>query len=518
MPETSILIVDNHVEYAETLARLARDNGWSAITASSGDEALQVLQTNKVDILASDYVMGDGINGAELIRRAMAFKPDLYSIVFTGYYNSRRAYAIRSLEVGASAYLAKDAEIYERFPEAIRRGIQAMTLSRIGRSLLDLTEEREILTLALHSIARIAHFDGCCLAVRGDGHRCRVEQAFDLGTRTDLPQTDITDPDSAYRYAIDEQHAYFPPLFAPAGKNLLPFLPGAKSIVVVPLTLKGGERGALGVEHGEENRLGIEDLRFLNQIASWVSLAMERLTQQERLQVEKERSVERRDLLARAALHEIKNPLNNLSTAVQVAAERVDPETRTALLDNVTRINRAVNTVLRPLIRDENSPREALPVDGIIQDAVARFRLYHPSDTMRLTEAIAPALPRIVGHRAMLVSALVNVLENGAKATETASRPPEIRLSAMYVSARDRVEVVVNDNGCGIPRDLIDRVFDYGVTSQKQEGHTGYGLAFTKDIVGLSGGQISVRSTGEGTTFTLSFPVGRDEQAAAEGR
>jgi signal transduction histidine kinase/FixJ family two-component response regulator len=512
----TILVVDDDVLALDFLASRLSAEGWSTRKAKSGEEALNILQAEPIDILVSDFLMNPGIDGSVLVDRAVAFKPDLYSIIFTSYYDNRQN-AIKSLEAGVAAFLEKTSQLPDQLTAAVRRGIQTITLTGIGRQLLELNREEDILDLIVESLARVKDFDGCCLAVRGRQQICRVERAVDFRTGAELDHHDIEKVDSAYRYVIETERAYFPPFFVPAERTLLPFVSDSKSIAVVPLVLKAGEKGALGIEHRDANRLGIEDLRFLNQIASWVSLAMARLTQRERVRIEEERAREGRDLLARMVLHEIKNPLNNLATAVQVAVEGLPPETRKTLLDNVGRINQALNDRIRPLIRGENSPPETIEIARVIQEAVSRFRHYHPAGATSLLEQVSPALPTIVGNRAMLVSALVNLLENGATATESTGRPSEIRVTADYVKARDQVEVVVNDNGRGIPAHLIERVFDYGVTTGDGNEHSGYGLAFTKDVVSLSGGQISVGSKeGHGTTFKISFPAGRSPRASVQ--
>lgn len=511
MSTITILIVDDEVLPRDYLAERLSKEGWTIQKAKSGEEALKVLQAEPIDILVSDFRMPPGIDGSELVNQAVAFKPDLYSIIVTSYYNERDN-VMKSLEAGVAAFLEKTPD---QLTAAVRRGIQTITLTRIGRQLLELNREEDILDLIVESLARVKDFDGCCLAVRGRQQICRVERAVDFRTGTELDHNEIDNADSAYRYVIESGHAYFPPFFVSAERTLRPFVADSNSIAVVPLVLKAGEKGALGIEHRDPNRLGIEDLRFLNQIASWVSLAMGRLTQLERVRMEEERAREGRDLLARMVLHEIKNPLNNLATAVQVAAEGLPPEAQKMLLDNVGRINQALNDRIRPLIRGENSPPETIEIGRVIQEAVSRFRHYHPAEATSLLEQVSPALPTIVGNRAMLVSALVNLLENGATATESSGRPSEIRVTADYVKARDQVEVVVNDNGRGIPTDLIERVFDYGVTTGDGTEHSGYGLAFTKDVVSLSGGQISVSSReGQGTIFKVSFPADRSTRAS----
>jgi signal transduction histidine kinase/ActR/RegA family two-component response regulator len=506
MSATTVLIVDDEPHVVELLASRMSNEGWIIHTAWSGEEAVRILQKEPIEILASDFSMPN-MTGAELVNHALALKPEIYSIIFTGYGD--RDFAVRALEAGVSAFIDKTADTEDNLRAAIKRGIQIITLTRFGRKLLEIDEEESVLDLMVESLARIKEFDGCCLAVREGRETYRVERAVDFKTGNELEHERIEEKDSAYRYVIRERTPYLPPLLAPEGPVLRPFVAGSKSIAVVPLTLKGGEKGALGIEHREENRLTIEDLRFLNQVAYWVTLAMEKLTQQERALLERERSKERGDLLARAAFHDIKNPLMILVLAVQSAAERLPDDIRQSLLENIGRINSAVNKILRPAIRGEKSRPEDVDVAEVIREATSNFRLTHPEDHVQFIENVSPALPTIVGHRAMLVSAMLNLLENGATATARTGRPAEMRLSANYVIARDQVEIVVKDNGRGIPAALIDRVFDYGMTTDEENGHTGYGLAFTRDMVTLNGGGISVSSIeGEGTTFKLAFPVG----------
>jgi signal transduction histidine kinase len=65
----------------------------------------------------------------------------------------------------------------------------------------------------------------------------------------------------------------------------------------------------------------------------------------------------------------------------------------------------------------------------------------------------------------------------------------------------------VADTGCGIPKEILPRVFEPFVTHGKSHG-TGLGLAIAKSIVDAHGGTIQVRSTeGAGTTFAVNMPV-----------
>ena len=79
----------------------------------------------------------------------------------------------------------------------------------------------------------------------------------------------------------------------------------------------------------------------------------------------------------------------------------------------------------------------------------------------------------------------------------------------------NELELRISDNGKGIAKDHLDKIFDRfyqmdGSQTREQEG-TGIGLALTKELVELHKGKIGVESEeGKGTTFIVRIPLGRD--------
>jgi two-component system NtrC family sensor kinase len=73
------------------------------------------------------------------------------------------------------------------------------------------------------------------------------------------------------------------------------------------------------------------------------------------------------------------------------------------------------------------------------------------------------------------------------------------------------VRMDVTDNGCGIPRERLDKVFDPFFTTKENGEGTGLGLSVSYGIVEKHGGRITVESElGKGTTFSVSLPVARN--------
>jgi DNA-binding response OmpR family regulator/two-component sensor histidine kinase len=126
---------------------------------------------------------------------------------------------------------------------------------------------------------------------------------------------------------------------------------------------------------------------------------------------------------------------------------------------------------------------------------------------------------------------ITNVLSNAFKFTPEGGRI-EVKVKPTPKSPPGRgtegvgqeskfVEISISDTGVGIPADRIDKIFDRfyqvdGNHTRQQEG-TGIGLSLTKELVELHKGKIEVESKeGEGTTFTISIPLGKDHLKSEE--
>ena len=141
---------------------------------------------------------------------------------------------------------------------------------------------------------------------------------------------------------------------------------------------------------------------------------------------------------------------------------------------------------------------------------------------MRLVVEMEPEVPAIQGDAGQLRQLLINLILN---AMEASRRQGEISValhgltSASVVDRTDDAVVIeLVDRGSGIPRDVIDKIWDPFFTS-KPEG-TGLGLSICREIVAHHGGTIQIQSdTGQGTVVTLSFPrwVPKKSTAAEDG-
>jgi len=124
-----------------------------------------------------------------------------------------------------------------------------------------------------------------------------------------------------------------------------------------------------------------------------------------------------------------------------------------------------------------------------------------------LEREIAPADLRLRGDPAKLEQVIANLLTNAIDAYDELKTGGPVRVAAR-LAADDKVLIAVSDQGCGIPREDQERIFDLLFTTKARGKGTGLGLSIVKHIVENEfGGEVAVESQpGKGTTFRLSLP------------
>ena len=121
MEEFNVLLVDDEVEFLETLVKRLRKRNLNALGVSSGEEALRVLGETPVDVAVLDVRM-PGMDGIDTLKEIKKIKPLVEVIMLTGHANSE--VAIRGMELGAFDYLMKPTDMDEllyKLQDAYRR-------------------------------------------------------------------------------------------------------------------------------------------------------------------------------------------------------------------------------------------------------------------------------------------------------------------------------------------------------------------------------------------------------------
>jgi two-component system cell cycle sensor histidine kinase/response regulator CckA len=100
-----VLVVDDIKEQREIAAKILNQLGYTAAAAASGEEAVELLKHQNVDLLVLDMIMDPGIDGLETFRRVRQLNPRQKAIITSGYAETERVQTAQRL--GAGTYLRK---------------------------------------------------------------------------------------------------------------------------------------------------------------------------------------------------------------------------------------------------------------------------------------------------------------------------------------------------------------------------------------------------------------------------
>jgi len=101
----SILIVDDVEEQREISSRMLKKLGYSVTAVSSGEEAVDYMESNSADLLMLDMIMEPGIDGLETYKRILQLHPGQKAIIVSGFSETDRVKEAQRL--GAGAYVKK---------------------------------------------------------------------------------------------------------------------------------------------------------------------------------------------------------------------------------------------------------------------------------------------------------------------------------------------------------------------------------------------------------------------------
>jgi two-component system NtrC family sensor kinase len=207
--------------------------------------------------------------------------------------------------------------------------------------------------------------------------------------------------------------------------------------------------------------------------------------------------------------HELVNPLSIILGNVDLGLknEEIDIARLRKILEKVQDSATRMLTIVRGLrdhARQVETENEKISVARALHEATEMLRPIHSRDNISVQLEIEPNLPRIVGSRGRLQQILLNLLQNAMDATEGQAER-KLRLSASL--SHERIQIEVQDNGCGIPREIASKVFTPFYTTKPRGQGTGIGLSFVDSQVRLMNGQISFDSEPGKTVFILRFPA-----------
>jgi two-component system nitrogen regulation response regulator NtrX len=192
MAESVVLIVDDEEGICESLSGIFEDDGYSVLTAHSGEDALKSVKEDNPDLVLLDVWL-PGIDGIQTLEKIMHLKPDLPVVMISGHGNIDLA--VKATRMGAYDFLEKPLSL-ERVLLAAKRALERKTLEIEFKALKeDLTKKwklignaqkmdllREQIDMAALSNSRVLIF-----GESGSGKELVAHILHDKSTRTDKP-------------------------------------------------------------------------------------------------------------------------------------------------------------------------------------------------------------------------------------------------------------------------------------------------------------------------------------------
>jgi signal transduction histidine kinase len=213
-------------------------------------------------------------------------------------------------------------------------------------------------------------------------------------------------------------------------------------------------------------------------------------------------------LLTSGFAHEVRNPLNGLLNALAPLRDCLtsspDPELALAMVsvaeESAVRIRHLAESLLA-MVRTAATPVPLSLKDSL--DAAARALQWKVPPEVAIDMAVGTEEDEVFGDPAALTQVWVNLIDNALRAVSPGGHI-QVRVS------REGKDVVasIQDNGCGIASEDMDRVFEPFFSTRPAGEGTGLGLALSRRIVIAHGGRMGIESEpGKGTTVTVRLPM-----------
>ena len=485
-----ILVVDDEQGIRQGSKRIIDRMGGRALTASTGEEGLAIVEKENVDIVLLDLKM-PGMDGMEVLNTIQERWPEILVIVITGFATIETA--IEAMKKGAYDFIPKPFEpdqlriVVNRAMEMVRLEMEARKLQQEReRTLVDLGTEKSRINTIIHSLPNGV------LVTNAQGKVVLINPAF--LRQMQLPEETVMGG-PVQDYIADEglcclvleicqgRHVDFDDI-AP-----YEFSPGSEKF------LQARSRPVLGDRH---ECLGavitLEDITAMKVI--------------DRLKSE---------FVAKVS-HELRSPLSTIheqlaavlsdlvgqvssSDAHLLSRAKEKTQGLISLIGDLLDLSRIESGVVceapKPVILEEL-------LENIIDFLNVRAAAKHQALTLTRPNK---ALPAVKADPLALESIFGNLITNAINYT-----PEEGKIEVRISQAGINLQVQVSDNGFGIEARHLEKIFErfYRVKTEKTRyiTGTGLGLPIVKGLVDSLGGRISVESTpDQGTTFTVLLPA-----------
>ena len=489
-PDAFVLVVDDEQDIRDASERILSRIGYQVQKASRGDEALDILKKNSIDIVLLDLKM-PGMDGMEILARIRERSTEIQVIVITGYATVETA--IEAMKQGAYDFIPKPFEpdqlriVVNRAWEKIHFIQNAKKLEQErNRTLSDLdTEKSRIRTI-------IESFPSGVVVTDPKGRVMLMNPAFkqllgiDSSLKTGNPLKDYLPDEDLCRLVLEisqGKHVDYDDI-----PNYEFSLPGEKYFMAKGQPVLGEKKECLGAVL---NIVDISAMKLLDNLKS--------------------------EFVAKVS-HELRSPLSTIHEQLALVIKDMVGEDFAQdhhILDRAREKTKGLISLIGDLLdlsRIEEGiichEPQSIRLEEILKNIIEFLSTSAQKKNQSLTLVLPQdELPELIADPIALESIFGNLVTNAINYTQEGG---EIIVTADMAGINSRVRV--KDNGFGIADKYLSKIFDrfYRVKDDKTRyiTGTGLGLPIVKGLLDSMGGFIDVESEpGKGSVFTVLLPA-----------
>lgn len=492
-----ILLVEDQPEHARFTKDYLQRKGYEVVTTPSAARAVKLAKQNDFDLILMDVMLpdGSGIEVCDTIRQDNRLKNvPIMMVTSRGDLTDK----IKSFNVGADDYIVKPFQLEELLAR-VELMIRTKELRESEERYRDLVENLQDLVFMINK-------DGTIIGInlRTEKTLARKREEI-LGTplstyiHPDFLDTfkallrdieTVNSVENAYLKLIMPDHQIVPVQTTASAMRV-----GTK-IIQIRLLMR---------DVTEQERLEAEIQHYTQLLEEKVADKTRQLnaTQQKLILAEKTASLGQ---LAAGVAHEIRNPLNIISTSIYYLSKVIRESNQNVrehlniIQSEIERTQRIVTNLLE-FSRKTPDDRQTADVNQILRNLVTLIEKDLRNSDIELRLNLKP-VPYCKTNLDDLKQIFLNLIIN---AKEAMMNGGTLSISTDY-SPEGWVLIEISDTGAGIPKNIQDKIFDPFFTTKSEMNGTGLGLSIVQSGVKRNGGKIDLESEqGIGSTVTIRF-------------
>ncbi len=234
--------------------------------------------------------------------------------------------------------------------------------------------------------------------------------------------------------------------------------------------------------------------------------------------------------LVAGVAHELNNPLTSIMGITEMLIEEITEEETAKLLNQLLRETERSARIVKNLLdfaREQETQKEIVDINEILEETLQSLNSELSGGNINVIKSFSKNLPKAYADPYKLQQVFTNIIINAKQALEEIKHEGIITIHTKFTESlykdidfikkglriTDKViRISINDNGPGIPGDILPRIFDPFFTTKKTGKGSGLGLSVCHGIINEHSGHIWAESKpGKGTTFYIELPRAKQD-------